>query len=154
VDRWEGERRIHHGGGIPGFGAFLSYYPEHAVVIAVLQNTDAHDPQQTEEAIARAVLGIGAPEVHDLALSAAERARYVGTYDLGPMQLRVFEQDGKLVTQATNQPVVGLLAQGNHEFRAAFDTSVRLVFDVQGERAASLTLYQGGAVIPARRIDP
>lgn len=152
VDEWEGLRRVQHGGGINGFGAFLSYYPERDVTIAVLENTQAYDPARTEEAIARALFGIAAPQVADLPLSEAEIARYVGTYDLGPLQLRIFAQDGRLMAQGTGQPAFPLLYQGEHEFRASFDERVRIVFEVSGERAAALTLYQGGAAMRAPRL--
>ncbi|MDQ3606503.1 MAG: beta-lactamase family protein [Gemmatimonadota bacterium] len=152
VSEWEGMRRVHHGGGIPGFGAYLAYYPERDVTIAVLQNTDSRDPALTEDAVARAVLGIAAPEVKDLPLSAAEGERYAGTYDLGPMQIRVFVDGERVMAQGTGQPAFRLLYQGNHEFRASFDERTRLVFEVSGERAESFTLYQGGATMPARRV--
>lgn len=68
------------------------------------------------------------------------------------MQIRVFEQGGTLMAQATGQPAFPLRYQGEHEFRAAFDERVRIVFEVGAERAEALTLYQGGAQMRAPRV--
>lgn len=149
----EGVRLVSHTGGIPGFSAVLSYFPERDLSIAVLTNNQAANAGMLGARMSRVVLDLSQPEVRDLALDAAERARYSGTYDLGLLQLRVFEEGDRLMAQGTNQPSFRLLAQGEHEFRAAFDPTVRLVFRVEGERAESLTLHQGGAVIEGRRID-
>jgi D-alanyl-D-alanine carboxypeptidase len=153
LGRMDGVEMVSHTGGIFGFTSILSHFPAHDVSIAVLANSEGANPSAIATRLARAVLDIPEPEVRDITLTAAARARYVGTYDLGPLRIRIFEQDGRLVSQATGQPVFGLLAQGNHEFRAAFDHTVRLVFEMRGERAESLTLYQGGAVMPAPRVD-
>jgi D-alanyl-D-alanine carboxypeptidase len=149
----DGERLISHSGGIFGFASVLSYFPEHGVAVAVLANSEAAPAGLIATRLARAALGLPEPEVRDLSLAPAERARYHGTYDLGPLQLRVFDDGDNLVAQGAGQPPIRLLAQGNHEFRASFDTSVRLVFRVEGERAVSMTLHQGGAVIEGRRVD-
>jgi hypothetical protein len=39
LSEFGGARRIAHAGGIVGFSAFLSHYPEHALTIAVISNT-------------------------------------------------------------------------------------------------------------------
>lgn len=39
VGRSEGRRRFSHGGSVPGFGSFLSHYPESQVTVAVLTNS-------------------------------------------------------------------------------------------------------------------
>ena len=93
--------------------------------------------------------------VRDLPLTAEEMARYEGTYtlQLGPqtLDLRVFVQDGKLMTQATGQPAFALRSQGGHAFIPTFDDEVRLVFTMEDDRAASVTLHQGGREIPGTR---
>jgi hypothetical protein len=82
--------------------------------------------------------------VRDLAVSAAERARFAGTYRLNDaLDIRVFAQGDSLMAQATGQGAWRLLSQGGGAFLAAFDTAVRVVFEMAGDRAAALTLYQG-----------
>lgn len=149
----EGVRRVSHGGGINGFAASLSYYPEHDVTIAVLANSGAANLAQLEAHLARAALGLPPQTRSNLPLSAEERARYTGTYDLGRLQLRVFEQAGRLMGQATNQPAFPLLNQGEHTFLVDVpQQEIRLVFQLEGGRATGLVIYQGGAVIPAKRV--
>jgi CubicO group peptidase (beta-lactamase class C family) len=93
--------------------------------------------------------------VRDLPLTAEEMARYEGTYTLQlgqqTMDLRVFVQDGKLMSQATGQPAFALRNQGGHVFIPTFDDEVRLVFTMENDRAASVTLHQGGREIPGTR---
>jgi serine-type D-Ala-D-Ala carboxypeptidase/endopeptidase len=96
-----------------------------------------------------------AAPVRDLPLSAEEMARYEGTYTASvgerTIDLRIFAQEGRLMSQATGQPAFRLRSQGDHVFIPDFDDEVRLVFAVENGRATSTTLYQGGAVITATR---
>jgi hypothetical protein len=86
--------------------------------------------------------------VRDLPLTAEEMARYEGTYtlQLGPqtLDIRVFVQDGRLMSQATGQSAFGLRAQGDHAFIPTFSDEVRLVFTVENGRATGVTLHQDG----------
>jgi D-alanyl-D-alanine-carboxypeptidase/D-alanyl-D-alanine-endopeptidase len=96
-----------------------------------------------------------APAVRDLPLTAEEMARYEGTYTLQlggrSLELRVFAQNGRLMSQATGQGAFGLRHQGEHVFIPAFDDDVRLVFTVENGRATSTTLHQGGATVTGAR---
>jgi hypothetical protein len=78
--------------------------------------------------------------MRDLPLTAEEMARYEGTYtlQLGPqtLDIRVFAQDGQLMSQATGQSAFRLRAQGDHVFIPTFSDEVRLVFTVENGRAA------------------
>ncbi len=88
------------------------------------------------------------PEVRDLPLSAAEIARYRGTYllEVGErtLELRIFDRDGRLISQAAGQREAPLRYQGDHTFIPDFDDRVRLVFTVEEGRATRVTLHQGG----------
>ncbi len=96
-------------------------------------------------------------EVRDLPLSAEEMARYEGAYTLSlggrTLGMRIFAQDGRLMSQATGQEAFRLRHQGDHVFVPDFDDEVRLVFTVENGRATGMTLYQNGAVVPGTR-DP
>lgn len=101
----------------------------------------------------------GAPAaepVRDLPLGADEIALYEGTYELElgtqtTMALRIFGQDGQLMSQAPGQSVSRLRSQGNHVFAPDFDDTVRLVFTVEDGRAVRVTLHQGGGVFTGER---
>lgn len=93
--------------------------------------------------------------VQDLDVSTEQIARYSGTYllEIGPrtLELRIFERDGRLVSQAAGQPVAALRYQGDHVFVPDFDESVRLVFTVEDGRATRVTLHQGGGEFAGER---
>ena len=93
--------------------------------------------------------------IPDLPLTAAEMARYEGSYTLRmgerSLPVRIFAQDGKLMSQAAGQGAFRLLSQGDHVFLAEFDTSVRVVFTVENGRATSMTLHQNGRAVPGTR---
>jgi len=144
VNTQDGHRQIGHGGGINGFSAMLSAYPDDSLIVVVLANSEEANTGRIAQRIARAAFGIAEPVVRDLAVSAPERARYTGTYRLNDaLDIRVFAQGDSLMAQATGQGAWRLLSQGGGVFLASFDTGVRIVFEMAADRAAALTLYQG-----------
>jgi len=151
VDSLAGHARVSHSGGINGFSSYLAYFPDDGVTVAVLDNTEDASPGRLADHLARVALGVPLPVVRDLPLSAAERALYVGSYALGPMTLRVFEQGDALLAQATGQGADRLRSQGRHVFVPTFDENVRIEFEVAGDRATGLVLHQGGRVLRAAR---
>jgi hypothetical protein len=152
VGEFEGHRRIGHGGGINGFNTQLDHYPDDSLTIAVLANTEGANPGRIARQIARIMLDILEPETLDLPLDAAARRGYAGTYDLGQLQVRIYEEGDVLMAQATGQRAFKLLFQGNHTFVGSIDQEIRLVFDVEGDRATAFTLHQGSGTTRARRI--
>jgi CubicO group peptidase (beta-lactamase class C family) len=104
---------------------------------------------------ARRVGDAASAGVRDLPLAAEEMARYEGTYALAAdgrtLDLRVFVQDGKLMSQATGQQAYLLRYQGDHAFVPTFSDEVSLVFTMENGRAASATLHQGGRVVQGMR---
>jgi serine-type D-Ala-D-Ala carboxypeptidase/endopeptidase len=118
---------------------------------------DMNGQQRTVRRVSDRTSAPAAPavEVRDLPLSADEMARYEGTYTLRlgerSLELRIFVQDGRLMSQAAGQGAFRLRHQGEHVFVADFDDAVRLVFTVENGRATGATLYQGGVVVPGTR---
>ena len=160
MDTLGGRARVQHGGGINGFNAMLAYYPADTLSIAVLGNTNGAWVDRVAANIARAALGVPLvappPKLVDLATTAEERARIAGTYRLAlpngrPLELRVFERDGKVVAQGTGQPEITLRHQGNGVFGASFDPSMRITF-ASGTPAPKLLMAQGGATFEGPRI--
>ncbi len=149
----EGHAKISHGGGINGFNTTLAYYPDDDVTIVVLANTEGANPGRVERLIAQAVLDLPEPEVADLPIPAEEIARNVGTYALGNLLLEVSEDEGRLVMQTTGQEALRLLYQGDHRFIASDDEEISVVFAADGEVAEQLTVFQGGGVYEAQRIE-
>jgi len=145
VSRVLGHRHIGHGGGINGFASMLSAFPDDSLVIVVLLNSEDGNASRMAQRIARAAFGMPEPVVVDRPTTAAERARWEGTYRLAEgFDLRVFSRGDSVMTQATGQGAFRLLYQGDDTFLASFDPDVRISFEVENGRATALILFQGG----------
>jgi hypothetical protein len=143
LNEWAGRPRVQHGGGIFGFNSMLVWLPGEDLHIAVISNGEPLSSEELADSIAYAVLGIEPPIVKDEPIPAELIARLSGDYlftGIG-MDARVFEREGKLMLQGSGQDAFRILWQGGLEFRAEFDTDVRLVFAADGK---SLVIYQGG----------
>ena len=131
----------------------MAYYPEDGLSVAVLVNTNTPKAEVVQHAVARAALGMERLVPTNLPLTAEDRAQYVGTYDLGPIQLRVFEDGERLLLQPSGQATVLLLFQGDGVFLADVGRPARFEFRVEEGRATGLTLYQGSQELEAHRIE-
>lgn len=139
-----GHRQIGHSGGINGFSSMLSAYPDDSLIVVVLANSEDANTGRIAQRIARAAFGLTEPVVRDLPVSAAEATRFAGNYRLNDaLDLRVFARGDSLMMQATGQGASRLLSQGGGVFRASFDPEVRVEFEMTGDRAPALTLFQG-----------
>ncbi len=147
-------RQVAHSGGINGFSSALYTWPDDSLVVVVLTNTEDANASRLAQRIGRIVLGIPEPPQRDLALTAAERARYEGRYQLRDLVMRVFSRGDSLLAQASGQSAFRLLAQGDHAFVASFDPDTRAVFDIGPDgRARAFEWVQGGTTVRAPRID-
>lgn len=151
INKWEGHRRVSHGGGIFGFTSMLLTLPDDGITVAVLSNSDAMNPGKVADSVARLALGLAVFEPKDLAMSPADVARFSGefAFDGIPLEIRFFERGGQFWAQATGQKEARLLYQGEGEFRASFDAAVKFVF--VKDSADSFVLHQGGRTMPANR---
>ena len=158
ADTLGGRTMIQHGGGINGFLSENAWFPDSRTSVTVFTNSGSGSPGKLMRQVARAALGI--PLVQPparIALSAAERAAYVGAYDLalptGPRPFTITEQDGALFGKldAPGQGTFELVPYGKHTFGAEADDTMRLIFTVDGGRASGFALQQRGTSMPATR---
>ncbi|HEX6811214.1 MAG TPA: serine hydrolase domain-containing protein [Planctomycetota bacterium] len=149
-DELGGKVRIHHGGGINGFNSFLFWLPDAGFHVAVVSNSERLNARRVAEDIAYEVLGLQRPVAADKPTTAELRALIAGDYTIADLELpmRVFEKDGKPMAQAEGQEAFAILWQGEREFRAGFDPSVRLIWSQDGK---SFELHQSGGVFLARK---
>lgn len=122
----EGHSKIAHGGGINGFSACLAHDPADSVTVAMLANAERIEPGALESAVARSALRLPQLVRKDLPLTDEKRALCLGSYDRGPLQLRVFVASDRLKAQATGQPALRMLYQGEHTFLLDVPQSIRL----------------------------
>jgi hypothetical protein len=91
----------------------------------------------------------------DLPLTPEQMALYEGTYvfQVGErtQEMRVFVQDGQLMSQPGSQRARRLLYQGNHEFRPHEALELSLVFTLENGRAEGVTLSNGSRTQSGRR---
>lgn len=155
VSELDGRALVGHGGGLPGFITEASYLPADSLTVVVLTNGvyAGQIVRQLSEAVAREALGLPRAAVADLPIGAQERARFVGTYDLGPAKVEVFEHGDHLRAQPTGQIATRLLHQGDGVFRAEHDPSLYLRFRSEGGVARELAIEHGGrSMPPAKRV--
>ena len=148
----EGQRVVHHGGGIHGFNSLLMHVVPADLHVAVVSNSERASSDRLAKEIARAVLGISKPAVKDEAIPAELLQKLVGEFDLKDMgmALAITAKGAELFAQgkAKGQGEFRLMFQGELEFRAVFDADVKLVFTADGKQ---LTLHQGGGVFAGVR---
>lgn len=140
----------HTGGGAHSNRSAAAYYPGPDVTIVVLMNTERDDSQTTamtlETRIARAVLRLPPPDGEASALD-HPTSRYTGRYGEGPGLSEIRAQGAQLTYQrlaGSAEPTVMRYA-GADEFVPFADTpEFRFRFQVAGDRAVALAIYEGG----------
>jgi CubicO group peptidase (beta-lactamase class C family) len=154
-------RYIGHGGGINGFISYLVHYPDDSLYIAVLANTSPAPSTEVADNIARTIFGMplrSGPEPRtELATTAEERAKYVGSYSMvqpdGTRRtVRVAEENGALVLQPEGQRAMRLVRHGENTFGIAGQASGRVLFDVSGGKATGFQIDRGARPLEATRI--
>ena len=113
----DGTRRLGHGGYGGGFSSQAAYYPERETTVVVMLNRFVF-PEYIERRIARRLHGLPEATISEVAITADERQRYAGTYDIGVSgaHAAVVERDGKLWFENRPLPPQPLTYVGNSEF--------------------------------------
>ena len=154
LGRDRGLRVIEHGGRDPGFRAYLGWYPERRLAVALLCNTTALDPVGLGHRVAAAVHGLP-PDVRPAptigtAESATRALPWAGVY-LEPSTRQVAEltvRDGVLYTGRTGGSRVEAVEAVDARRARVPGESLELEFD-PGPRAG----YTVRWLIPNRRAD-
>lgn len=149
IGAMQGHRKISHGGGINGFRAQLSWYPDDDLTVVVLANTGSASPDVLESAIARALLGIPEREIHEVSLAEEELKRYAGLYDPGRSPIPVVLKEGALWLFGARR----LIPLGGDAFVAEDDVYRDVRFEMRDGRAVSLRMEREGQVTEAARVE-
>jgi len=154
----KGLRTVRHGGGMGGVSTTLILLPEENAAVVVLGNASS---SLTGE-IANQILAALVPDMVDppseeprgneVQLSAAARKQYLGTYDLGERQFRVFEGNAGLMIESGegNSPLTYL---GDDTFIVALAANTRLTFEVRGT-ASTMSMNNGETTTRGPRLPP
>lgn len=148
-------------GGHRSTWAVVAHYPNDAVTVAVLVNTDG-TPENAwilEGKIARAVLELGPPRVDERPIVTDALHPYTGLYEdvRSDRRFRITADDGRLHLAVLNseRPAQTLVHLGDHTFGFPDAPMDRLVFHMQDGRAQSYAIYWDGLFFNFRkRIHP
>lgn len=147
--------KVSHHGAMLGFTGMLARYPNQETVVAVLTNRGGLWADGIEEAIARQVFGLPALRPQDMVVPKAERARYVGNYDLGAFSVRITsEPDGRLWLHAPRPaPTAPLLFQGEHRFVSANDPdAINVTFECSTHGCNRIRFRMAGMIWYGERL--
>jgi CubicO group peptidase (beta-lactamase class C family) len=154
----QGVRIVSHSGGMGGVSTLLQLAPEHDAAAVVLCNAQTGLASETAAEI-MAVLTPGEaerpgpPEVGlEVALPQELSESLVGSYQLGPVQARIFEEGNQLAVEMP-QGASPLIYQGDGVFLVSLAPSVRLTFEVENDDTY-LTLDTGEEVLRGSRQPP
>jgi CubicO group peptidase (beta-lactamase class C family) len=159
VDSLEGHPMITHNGGIHGFASDNAVLPADSLSVTVLTNAGSGHPDLLLKNVARAALGLPIEQTPPrVSLTAAERARYAGRYEIHLpdgklLPVTITAGEDALMIQPKGQPATELIPIGDHVFRADFDATLRVTFHLEGDHATGFTLLQGGATMEAPRVE-
>ena len=147
------ERWIRHGGGINGFMSFTIWIPERNVFVAMLSNAmGGGNPGKVCRALALEALGRTAKQRVAITLDEKTLDKYLGVYEVAPPFKLTVTRDGQRVfVQGTNQPKGEVFAE-SQDFFFSKDVDAQFEFHVDGDRATSVTLYQNGRSVNAKRV--
>jgi len=148
VETRNGVKRISHGGGIEGFNTFLAYYPDDKLVVVALANINGPAVDQIAGnlgAVARGEQVVLASERKEVSVSPNILAKYVGNYEFSPtFSITMTLEDGRLMTQATNQPKFPVFPESETRFfLKVVDAEVEFIKNEKGD-VTQLVLHQGG----------
>jgi CubicO group peptidase (beta-lactamase class C family) len=148
ISELAGKRVLEHGGGIFGFTTIITRVPEERLLIVILSNNEASDPQPDGLALRIAAKALGQPLEgrKPVALDAKTLDEYVGVYRFDPQTVRTFTHEGtKLFAQRSGGSKLEILASGRDDFYYQ-EEDARLHFrrDAQGKvTGADLVLRFG-----------
>jgi CubicO group peptidase (beta-lactamase class C family) len=156
IQEANGRKVIQHGGGVNGFVTMITRVPQEDVCIVVLGNMEGSPSGRLAGDIGKMLAGgtVAPPmERKEISMTAEQLDRYVGKYDMGPLQFEMKREGANLVAYPSGQPSTRLAPMAEHRF---FVTVVDAEFTfVMGEdgKAKQLILHQGGRDMPAKRVN-
>jgi len=157
IDNYGGHKLVTHSGGIQGFATITNHFPEDELYIVVLKNVE----NQTLFPANKVCKAIMYDQKFDLPIERKIASvdkkvfdKLVGNYELQPgFVLSITKADGKLYSQATGQGKCEIYPETEYKyFLKVVDAQLEFTKDDKGN-ATSLTLFQGGAKMPAKKLN-
>lgn len=152
-----GREIVWHNGGTGGYRSFIGFDPRARTGVVVLSNmSTTAGVDDIGRHLLDATLPLLPPPVvrKEITVSVETLDRHVGKYELKPGFILAITREGAhLFLQATAQPKLQLFAETERDFfLKAVDAQVTFEAGTDG-RTSGLILHQGGAHMPAKRIE-
>ncbi|HEV7509807.1 MAG TPA: serine hydrolase [Thermoanaerobaculia bacterium] len=147
VSELAGKRVLAHGGGIFGFTTIITRVPEERLLIVILSNNEASEPQPETLAvrIAAKALGHAFEDRKPVALDAKTLDEYVGVYRFDAETVRTIIRDGtKLFSQRSGGRKAEIFASGQDDFYFDDDTRLHFRRDAQGKVTGADMIHSFG----------
>ncbi len=150
-------RSISHGGGIYGFSTDILRFPDDKVTAIVLTNIQGSPAGKVSNDLAAIVFGEKyeiPQERKEIAVDAKILEKYVGEYKIEQpsITLSIMLENGKLTGQVNGQSKFALSPETETKFFSK-DVNATITFAKDaGGQITGLTLNQGGAGFPAKKI--
>ncbi len=150
-----GHKVIQHGGAVQGFYAFLAYYPNDKITVAVLSNVFSPTPPQIASRLARVARGEDVPlpaEKREIHVPSDILSQYVGAYEVSPeMKIMITLEGNQLMGQASGQGKYPIFAESETKFYPkVVEADIEFIKDESG-RVTHLTIMQNGIETKAVR---
>jgi D-alanyl-D-alanine-carboxypeptidase/D-alanyl-D-alanine-endopeptidase len=152
-----GREIVWHNGGTGGFRSYLAFDPANDIGVVMLSNTST--PRGVDDIglhllVNKAPLWTPPAPRKEVTVDPALFDGYVGRYQLAPNFILTITREGsQLFAQATNQGRFELYAESDRKYFAKV-ADILITFEVDEKgKATSLVLLQGGATVPAKRIE-
>jgi D-alanyl-D-alanine carboxypeptidase len=146
-------RQFVHAGGINGFSAVMSHYPDDDLTIVLLANIQAAPVQKIARDLAALYFGV-VEDKPEVVLDAALLADYVGAYRLGRERILRVTQDGaRLFVETEEHGRQELFAKDDHHFIGKI-IDWEVSFEADGvEQANRVILRRNGKEMSGPRIE-
>jgi CubicO group peptidase (beta-lactamase class C family) len=147
ISQLQGRTIASHGGGIPGFRAYVLRIPEDHVYVALLAINETAETQPEYVARRIAAIAIGKPIIETKVIKLDVRVldAYAGQYQAGADEsLTVRRQGDQLFAQDPGNPEVELFPISEDTFIVkAFDARIKFVKDDRGKVTGVIESYGG-----------
>lgn len=156
VTKYKDHKKFFHGGGIEGFNTVINRFTDDELCIIILKNVDNYQLFNANKMATAIMFGekFDPPSEHKMVT--VDKHIYktlVGDYELEPGFILSITSDGiNIYSQATGQDKFEIYPEAEYKyFLKIVDAQLEFSKDDKGN-VSSLTLYQAGAKMPAKKI--
>ncbi|WP_185154215.1 serine hydrolase [Fulvivirga sp. M361] len=156
LNKYRGQERIGHSGGLNGFLSYLAYYPEIDATVIVLSNCSPAKnlvPASFAEKLTDIFFHEDLETNKEITLDASDLEKYVGRYEYpGSTIMNVTLDDGHLFARLTGQNGYEIFPKGEHVFFWKV-VNAEITFLLDGDEVVSAMHKQSGHEFKAAKLE-